>query len=411
MFDLDNWQEIFITIRKNKLRTFLTGFSVGWGIFMLIILLGSGKGIFNGVEAMFDDEAINSIQIRPGTATIQYKGFKPGRRVRIQNSDYQYVVDNFEGIDRSSAFDYFWGRSITYNNENGDYTVRGCHPGYSYIQKTIVLEGRFLNDLDIYESRKSVVIGKLVVQDLFGRESAVGKYINVSGVPFKVVGVTDDKGSEWEQRAVFIPITAAQNIFKGGSQEFSRMSVSTGDLNLSEAVTLADNIERELKERLMVDPRDQRGLNIRNNNVEFAKYANIIKGIDLFIWVIGIFTIIAGVVGVSNIMMIVVKERTKEIGIRKALGATPFSIVALILQESIFITAVSGYIGLMLGVGLLEIVNIVLPEGTPFFKNPGVDIHVAIYATILLIIAGSLAGFFPARKAANIRPIVALRDE
>ncbi len=411
MFDLDNWQEIFTTIRKNKLRTFLTGFSVGWGIFMLIILLGSGRGIFNGVEAMFDNEAINSIQIRPGTATIEYKGFKAGRRVRMENSDYDYLIETYPGIDKSSAFDYFWGQGISYKSESGNYTVRGVHPGYRDFAKTIVLEGRFLNELDITETRKSAVLGKLVVQDLFGKESALGKYVNVSGVPFKVVGVTDDKGSEWEQRAVFIPISAAQAIFRGGSQEFGRMTVTTGDLSLSEAISLADQMERDLKQRLMIDPRDQRGINIRNNNEEFAKYANVMKGIDAFVWVIGIFTIIAGIVGVSNIMMIVVKERTKEIGIRKALGATPFSIIALILQESIFITAISGYIGLLLGIGLLELVNTLLPEGTPFFKNPGVDINVAVYATLLLIFAGSLAGFFPAKKAASIRPIVALRDE
>lgn len=411
MFDIDNWQEIFNTIRQNKLRTFLTGFSVGWGIFMLIILLGSGQGIFNGVQEMFNNSAINSIYIRPGQTVKEYKGFKSGRRVKIRNEDFDYLLNTYPGIDKSTALDWVWGVNVSYKNEFGSYTVRGCHPGHEYIEKTEMISGRYLNDNDIAEARKVAVIGKLVAQDLFGRSSAVGEYINISGIPFKVIGVSDDAGSQWEQRSIYIPIATSQGVFGGGGQEFDRMMVSTGELSLIETIDLAENIERDLRERLVVDPTDQRGLNIRNNNQEFATIVNIISGMRIFIWVIGIFTIIAGVVGVSNIMMIVVKERTKEIGIRKALGATPFSIISLILQESIFITAASGYIGLMLGIGLLELVNGLLPEGTPFFKNPEVDIQVALYATLLLVIAGSLAGFFPARKAAQIKPIVALRDE
>ncbi len=411
MFDVDKWQEIFTTIQQNKLRTFLTGFSVGWGIFMLIILLGAGQGIFNGVESMFNDDAINSIWIRPGQTTMEYKGFKSGRRVKMYNEDYDYLLSTYEGIDEATARDWVWGVNVSYRNEYGSYGVRGCHPGHKYLEKTEMISGRYLNEKDIQEARKVAVIGKLVEQDLFKRESAIGAYINISGIPFKVIGVSDDVGSQWEQRSIYIPVSTSQGVFDGGNNEFDMMMVSTGDLTLMETIDLAENIERDMKERLVVDPRDQRGLNIRNNNAEFANIVNVINGMRIFIWVIGIFTIIAGVVGVSNIMMIIVKERTKEIGVRKALGATPFSIVSLILQESIFITTLSGYIGLMLGIGLLELVNSFMPEGTPFFRNPEVDVQVAIYATLLLILAGTLAGFFPARKAAAIKPIVALRDE
>ena len=411
MFDADKWQEIFTTIQQNKLRTFLTGFSVGWGIFMLIILLGAGQGIFNGVESMFNDDAINSIWIKPGQTTMEYKGFKSGRRVKIHNEDYDYLLSTYEGIDEATARDWVWGVNVNYRNEYGSYGVRWCHPGHKYLEKTEMISGRYLNEKDIQEARKVAVIGKLVEQDLFKRESAIGAYINISGIPFKVIGVSDDVGSQWEQRSIYIPVSTSQGVFDGGNNEFDMMMVSTGDLTLIETIDLAENIERDMKERLVVDPRDQRGLNIRNNNAEFANIVNVINGMRIFIWVIGIFTIIAGVVGVSNIMMIIVKERTKEIGVRKALGATPFSIVSLILQESIFITTLSGYIGLMLGIGLLELVNSFMPEGTPFFRNPEVDVQVAIYATLLLILAGTLAGFFPARKAAAIKPIVALRDE
>ncbi len=411
MFDTDKWQEIFITIRQNKLRTFLTGFSVGWGIFMLIILLGSGQGIFNGIKSMFNDDAINSIWIRPGQTTMEYKGFKPGRRVKMHNEDYNYLLSTYPGIDEATARDWVWGVNASYKNEYGSYGIRGCHPGHEYLEKTDMVSGRYLNDIDIQEARKVAVIGKLVEQDLFGGKSAVGKYLNISGIPFRVVGVSDDVGSQWEQRSIYIPISTSQGVFDGGSNEFDMMMVSTGDLTLEETIELAENIDRDLKRRLMVDPRDKRGLNVRNNNAEFASIVNVINGMRIFIWVIGIFTIIAGVVGVSNIMMIIVTERTKEIGVRKALGATPFSIIGLILQESIFITTLSGYIGLILGIGLLELVNGIMPEGTPFFQNPEVDINVAICATLLLIIAGSLAGFLPARKAAAIRPIEALRDE
>ena len=189
MFDADKWQEIFTTIQQNKLRTFLTGFSVGWGIFMLIILLGAGQGIFNGVESMFNDDAINSIWIKPGQTTMEYKGFKSGRRVKIHNEDYDYLLSTYEGIDEATARDWVWGVNVNYRNEYGSYGVRGCHPGHKYLEKTEMISGRYLNEKDIQEARKVAVIGKLVEQDLFKRESAIGAYINISGIPFKVTTV------------------------------------------------------------------------------------------------------------------------------------------------------------------------------------------------------------------------------
>jgi putative ABC transport system permease protein len=271
-----------------------------------------------------------------------------------------------------------------------------------------MLQGRYINDFDVSNERKVAVIGKLITNDLFKDEDPLGKYVIIRNVPFMVVGVSDDAGSEWEQRMVYIPITTALQVFNK-SGNIDQIMFTTGTLPLQATIDLSERVKRDLARRLQFSPSDPTALFINNANEEFARFMNIFNGIALFVWVMGIFTIIAGIVGVSNIMMIVVRERTQEIGVRKAIGARPSSIVLQILQESIFITALSGYIGLVLGVGLLELVNKYLPENTNMFSNPTVDIRIAVYATIVLIVSGALAGFFPARKAAHVKPIEALR--
>lgn len=409
MFDLDKWQEIFSTIRKNKLRTLLTGFSVAWGIFMLVILLGAGNGLQNGVASEFNDDATNSLWIRAGVTSLEYQGFKPGRRVRMTLDDYQYVLQNYPMLEYSTARYNMWGANATYGNDYGSYSLRGVHPGHLILEKTDLLEGRYINQTDVDEERKVVVIGKLISQDLFKGKNPIGEYILVNNVPFKIIGVSDDVGSEWEQRMMYVPITTALRVFSRNNH-IDQIMFTTGDLPLEKTEEIREMIIADLSKRLQFNPNDPRALFVNNNNVQFAKIMSILQGIKLFVWVIGVFTIVAGVVGVSNIMMIIVKERTTEIGVRKALGATPISIIALVLQESVFITALSGYLGLVTGVGLLELVNNYLPE-TPMFSNPTVNIGTAINATIVLVVAGAIAGFFPARKAASIKPIEALRYE
>ncbi len=287
-----------------------------------------------------------------------------------------------------------------------------CHPDYGYIKEVLMLQGRFLNNIDIKECRKVAVIGEKVKSALFpGNDSiAMGKYISIKGVLFKVVGIFRDYGrDDNELRRIYLPITTAQKIFYGDNV-INQISFTTGTATPEEVDRMLIKSKQTLANSHTFDPEDKRALDIMNKSEDVRRFNALFAGIRLFIWIIGIGTIIAGVVGVSNIMMIVVKERTKEIGIRKALGATPISIISLILQESIMITGFAGYVGLVLGVGLLEIISKNMPQ-TDFFKNPEADFSLAVGATVLLVIAGAIAGFVPAMKAAKVKPVEALRDE
>ena len=411
MFDLDKWQEIFHTIRKNKLRTFLTGFSVAWGIFMLMVLLGSGNGLENGIKSEFQGDAVNRIWVTQGQTTLPYKGMKPGRRIQFTNEDYESAKNNIEGIEYiSGRFNIFQNTTVSYKNEYGSYDIVCCHPDYGFVENLEIINGRFLNNLDIEDYRKSTAIGRIVKEALFKDEPAVGKYIKVSGVPFKVVGVFSDIGGERDERRVYLPVSSAQVVFNNGNR-INNFNMTTQQGTLEESRRMVDQVRNDLSARHNFDPEDLRAVSIFNNVEQYKQFLDLFAAIRLFIWIIGTGTIIAGIVGVSNIMMIVVKERTKEIGVRKALGATPFSIISLILQESVLITAFAGYVGLVLGVGLMELISPMFENSDTFFKNPGVDLRVAISATILLVVSGAVAGFIPARKAASIKPIEALRDE
>jgi putative ABC transport system permease protein len=412
MFEIDKWQEIFNTIQKNKLRTFLTGFSVAWGIFMLIILLGSGKGLENGVREQFKGGAMNGIWISNGTTSVQYKGLKTGRNIKFTDQDYKLIQRTIKGYDHISARLFLGNTIVSYKDQYGSFFISPCHPDYGYIKEVLMLQGRFLNNIDIKECRKVAVIGEKVKTALFpGNDSiAMGKYISIKGVLFKVVGVFRDYGrDDNELRRIYLPITTAQKVFYGDNV-INQISFTTGTATPEEVDGMLIKAKQTLANSHTFDPEDKRALDIMNKSEEVRRFNALFAGIRLFIWIIGIGTIIAGVVGVSNIMMIVMKERTKEIGIRKALGATPISIISLILQESIMITGFAGYVGLVLGVGLLEIISKNMPQ-TDFFRNPEADFSLAIGATILLVIAGAIAGFIPAMKAAKVKPVEALRDE
>ncbi|MCX6234688.1 MAG: ABC transporter permease [Bacteroidetes bacterium] len=410
MFDLDKWQEIFHTMGKNKLRTFLTGFSVAWGIFMLIILLGSGKGLENGVKQEFKGDAVNSIWINPGITSVAYKGLKPGRNIQFTNADYE-SIESLDHVEHVSSRLYIWeNTTISYRTEYATYDIFACHPDYGYLEQLEVQKGRFLNEIDVQQFRKSVVIGEVVEKSLFKGEEPLNKYINVAGIPFKVVGVFTDEGGDRDMTRVYIPVSTAQRVFNRGNR-VNNISLTVGDLSIAESQKTVDDIRNTLSKRHKFNPEDQRAVFIWNALENYKKFLSLFSNIRLFIWIIGIGTLIAGIVGVSNIMIVVVKERTKEIGIRKAMGATPWSITSLILQESVLITAFAGYLGLVAGVGLLELIRPFFTEAQNFFQNPEVNFQVAVSATIILILAGAIAGFIPARKASSIRPIEALRDE
>ncbi len=411
MFDLDKWQEIFSTIGKNKLRTILTGFSVAWGIFMLIILLGTGYGLENGVKNQFRSAVTNSVFIRGGNTSIAHEGFQPGRNIQLKNSDYDDIINNFAKVDHISSRFFIRGNVVSsYKNKFATFEVRSVHPDHAFIEHTVIHEGRYISWSDLDEYKKVTCIGTLVRDQLFDKgEDPLGKYIKINGIAFQVVGVFEDEEGDYENRMVYLPITTAQKAFNGQGA-VRQILITTGDASVEESQAMADGIRTMLAQTHKFDPADLKAVSIWNSYAEYIKIMRMMSNIRLFIWIIGIGTIIAGIVGVSNIMMIVVKERTREIGVRKALGATPASIVGLIIQESVFITAVAGYVGLVSGVGLLEVVADNLP-GSDFFENPGVNLGVAISATIVLIIAGTIAGFIPARKASRIHPVEALRDE
>jgi len=411
MFDIDKWQEILSTIKKNKLRTFLTGFSVAWGIFMLIILLGSGKGLENGFENEFRGAAKNSLWIWTGRTSVAHNGMNPGRAIRFTNDDYENLKNNIDQREFiSGRFNIWWGNQVTYNNETHSFGIRNVHPDYEYIEALTITDGRYINHLDITHHRKVAVISTLVRDILFKEESTegIGKYILVNNIPFKVVGFFEDESrNENNMRLIYIPISTAQMVFSGGNR-LHEISMTIKANNLEEAQRAEENIRNRLAAVHNFDADDRRALGTWNSFENYMQMQSLFQGIRLFIWIIGIGTIIAGIVGVSNIMVIVVKERTREIGVRKALGATPFSVVSLVLFESVLITTFAGYIGLVLGVGLLEVLSGI---DAPFFSNPSADFGLAVSATLLLIFAGAVAGFVPAQRAAKIKPIEALRDE
>lgn len=415
MFNIERWQEIFEAIRKNKLRTFLTGVSVASGIFILVILLGAGRGIQNGIQNQFAQDATNKIQIYPGVTQKEFKGLGIGRETKFKNRDYDIVTQKFENyIDNKSKLYSVWSGNIVYGKETGTYRIEGVNPNYQFIENASVVQGRFINLNDIEHFEKVAVIGKKVATDLFKKEDqAVGKIINVSGTIYKVVGVYTDPGGEREESRAFIPISTAQRAYSAGEDIRSMAFTMPKRANFDQAVAESENFSKQLdkllKERHDIAPDDESALNINNSLEEAKKIYMMTDMIQGFFWFVGILTIIAGVVGVGNIMLIVVKERTKEIGIRKALGATPYSIIAMILHEAVFITLISGFIGLILGLLLWAGIGPLVESD--FFTHPEVDFNIALTTVILLTAAGAFAGFIPAYKAAKIKPIVALRDE
>lgn len=414
MFDIERWQEIFETLSKNKLRTFLTGLSVASGIFILVILLGFSSGIQNGVTSEFQQDATNLISVWTGVTTKEHKGLNPGRYIQLKNDDFNSVSRKYEDqIEHKSAFYTIWGGLANYKNESGSYRIQGIMPGNQFIENADIIQGRFINESDVAGSKKIAVIGNKVKTDLFKDEDPMDKYISLFGINFKVVGVFMDPGGERDESKVFLPITTAQIAFNGADNIRNMMYTIKMDDNFEQAVENSQQIslaiENEIKQRHTVAPDDVSAVRVFNTLEEAKKIYSLVDTIKAVFWFVGIGTIIAGVVGVGNIMLIIVKERTKEIGIRKALGAQPWSIIGMILQESVFVTMFAGLFGLVLGLGLLELVGPLIESD--FIKYPQVDFNTALTTVIILVVAGALAGFIPAYRAAQIKPIIALRDE
>ena len=419
MFDFDNLREIFGTMKRNKLRTFLTGFAVSWGIFILIILLGAGNGLRNGVMKNFENWSQNRIVIYAGSTDKPYAGFQRGRRIRFTYKDFEDLSVFFPEIDKKTVEQYL-SDTLKYNNEYSVVSLRGVHPAKAEIDflKMESGNGRFINEIDVSRQRKVVVISQRTKEILFKEENPIGKRIIIRSVPFQVIGVYSSEDNSYET-ASYIPVSTAITMYNPGPYIHDIVMTVNG-VDTKEAV---EDLEKRLRlyfaRRHHFDPEDMSAIGMGNTLENFQSINIIMNGLSLMIWLIGIGTLTAGIVGVSNIMLITVKERTREFGIRKAIGATPFSILRMIVFESVLITSVFGYVGMITGIGVTEAINVVVESmnnsgdgnGGFIFANPTVDLGIAISSTVLLIIAGVVAGYFPARIAVSVSAIESMRVE
>lgn len=414
----DLLQEILGTVMRNKLRTVLTGLSVAWGIFILIVLLGAGNGLIHAFELNSGNVVMNSVKVYPGTTTKPWQGMQEGRNVELEQEDCRLTAVRFpDNIMEVGATVSQNAVDITYGKDHVSITLEGVMPSLVQIEGIKLVEGRFINQLDMQENRKVMVLHKKTVEMLFPHESALGKMIKVNGLAFKVVGIYDDQN--FFSPSVYVPYNTLSLLYAKGNLVDNLMFTTRGLTDEKTNERFEDDFRTMLAHRHQFDASDNGAVWIWNRFTQYLQQQQATSILHIAIWVIGIFTLISGIVGVSNIMLITVRERTHEFGIRKALGASPFSILRLIIAESVLITTFFGYVGMVAGILATEYMDRLFGQQTvdvgvfsaTVFHNPTVDISVAIQATLTLIIAGTLAGFFPARKAVMIRPIEALRAD
>lgn len=417
MLNFDSLREILSTIRKNKLRTFLTGIAVAWGIFMLIMLLAAGNGLKNGVSSNFADRAQNSITLYPGWTSMPYNGLPSNRQIKFDFKDYDLIRNKIANIEYVSAR-ISQSVTLSYGKEYGAWRLNGVSDEASFINNIKVESGngRFLNKIDINNKRKVIVISQDMKDILFKDEDPIGKYVIANNIAYKVIGVYDKKNQYDNNPPAYIPFTTAQMLYNKGwgfrQIEFTVIGLNTVEKNEE----FVEHLRLLMGKLHSFDPKDRSALYVRNMAQMVEETNDMFNTINFIVLVIGICSLMAGIVGVGNIMLITVKERTREIGIRKAIGATPLSILKLIIFESIFITAISGYLGMIFGIGITEIVNSIMEmmpnsDGPTMFRNPTVSLSTVIVSTIILIIAGVSAGLMPAIRATRIRPIEAMREE
>jgi len=415
MVNLEQSREVFDSLWRHKLRSGLTSLSVFWGMLMLVLLLGSGNGLQRGVTFQFKDDAINSIWIYPGVTSMPYRGLPSGRSIQFTNSDYQDIRQEEPAVDRLTGRYYLQGEySVSRGDRSSSYYIRCVHPDHQYLENTEVTEGRYLNVFDMQGFRKVCVIGVDVAAGLYDpQETVIGTYIKIKGVLYQVIGIFNDSGGRNENKQIYLPISTAQRI-DNGQDNVSQLMMTMYSSDIASSIQLETSLRNRLADVHRFDPADEQAIYISNSLEEFKRFLGLFAGIQVFIWIIGILTLIAGIIGISNIMLISVTERTREIGVRKALGATNRSIVSMIMQESILITGIAGYLGMMLGIGLLWVVNAYVLPSTPsdetMFLNPGVTPGVVIGALSILVISGGLSGLIPAIRAVRIAPAVAMKS-
>jgi putative ABC transport system permease protein len=420
MFDLDKWEEIWLTMKQHKLRTALTAFGVFWGIFMLVILLGAGNGLRNGAMQNFDI-AKNAVFVWTAETTVPFEGFDAGRSVQLNNEDLA-ALRRLDEVDiiapRLRVGNRFSGQAlpIVRGDKSVAFLIMGDVPEFLEIKPYILEQGRFLNEIDMQRGRKVAVIGKRVRDELFDpEEDAIGDYVRIGGVPFQVIGVFDTRvmGEQAinELQTVHVPLSTAQRTFNLANHIDWFGFIPAAGATPTET---EDAVKEVFRSRHHISPDDRQAVQSFNVEREFREMQGIFSGIAGFSWFVAIGTIIAGMVGVANIMMIIVRERTREIGIRKSVGAKPLSIIGMIILEALVISGFAGYVGLVSGVFLIEGVALVMEQlgaQSDFFANPEIDFGVAISAIAVLVFSGALAGFFPGLIAARISPVHALRDE
>jgi putative ABC transport system permease protein len=414
MFDRDNWQEILNTIRKHKLRTILTALGVWWGIFMLIFLMGAGQGLQNGVTGQFGDHASNALYVWTQRTTKPHDGLPAGRYSQLTSEDVEAIRSRLPGIVEYLAPRLFVNSGeVTYGGESGSFEIRGELPDLLHIEAIRMQRGRFVNRLDIEEHRKVAVIGDRVREVLFGEEKPLGKYIRFGGAEYQVVGVFESSrrggdNASRDEELIFIPLSTAQRVTNRPRDiNWFVCTIASG----YEVAQVEKAVKDVIRERHHIHPGDTQGVRSHNVAEEFRNIMGLFFGIKLLIWIVGIGSLLAGVIGVGNIMLIVVKERTREIGVRKALGATPGSIISMVLMESVVITTAAGYLGLLTSTSIIFLIGQAVGEGSQFFSNPQVNLGVGVGALLILVIAGALTGLLPALHASRIQPVEALRNE
>ena len=416
MFDLDRWYEIWITITHNKSRSFLTAFGVFWGMFMLVVMVGAGNGLSKGISSQIEGFASNSAFFQASNTSVPYRGFQKGRSGNMLNSDMLIIEDRVDELEYLSPILFSGGggnENVVRNEKAGSYLVKGTYPVYDEIERSIMDYGRYINDIDIAENRKVCILGTRIYEVLFKPgENPIGVQVKVNGIYFTVIGVSRKTSNASiggnPEETVILPFTTMQQAFNQGN--IIHFLAATAKPGVKVRV-IQDKIVETLKEIHQIAPEDKEAVFNMNIEEQFTMFNNLGIGIGLLIWIVGLGTLFAGAVGVSNIMLVTVRERTKEIGIRRALGATPTNIIGQILSESIVLTVMAGIGGIVVGVGLLAAAGIVLSQGDQFFKDPQISFYVGMLALAVLVIIGTFAGFIPAQRAMMIKPIEAISEE
>ncbi len=417
MFDWDKWQELLSTLRHNKLRTFLTACGVFWGIFMLVLMLGFGNGLREGVTRNMVGFVTNSVFIWGQRTSMPHKGIQPGRWVKLNNGDVEALERQLSGVEavapRIQLGGWRDGNVVSRREKVGSFGVMGDVPQFADVQGIVVDTGRFINPLDLAEHRKVAVIGAQVRNVLFSEdEDPIGQTVQIKGVHFRVIGAYTSsrpgQDGERENSTLHIPFSTFQRAFNAKDR------VGWFALLAAPGAVAAD-VERQAREVIRqhhtINPQDEQAIGSYNAGKEYSRVQNLFRGVEFFIWFVSITTLCAGALGVSNIMLVSVKERTREIGVRKALGATPWAITSLVLREALMLTMLAGYVGLFCGVVVLEGARVLMTDLGGPLGAPSIELWAALVACGVLVVTGIVAGIVPARHAARIHPVSALRYE